>query len=338
MSAQIGLQYVVMLLAMIWLLAVYKVFVLDDGGTSFEYQRREIAVLPPSVSHISHLAPTVSKRTSSAKSVTSSKTTIAFQKKPSETGPILLTTKNSMSRHLPLASEWSEIHIHERKGDLLPTTLEKIPTINQPAPNFAVDTAVDTNNNGDVIWDNTSDLHWPPVQPDGSISVADGKDIMPIINLEVPRFWYPSKEENWNTVGSKVNGEETIFLMIASYRDFQCRETITSAFARADHPERLFIGAVDQTVPGDTGCLDIEIPCSVDATQPICQYRDQISIFHMDAQMATGPVTARHVGDRMYRGQYFVMQMDAHCLFVRHWDRLIIDQWKSTHNEMAVLR
>jgi hypothetical protein len=50
-----------------------------------------------------------------------------------------------------------------------------------------------------------------------------------------------------------------------------------------------------------------------------------------------GPVTARHIGDRMYRGQYFVMQMDAHCLFVRHWDTKLIDQWRSTGNEMAVL-
>lgn len=57
----------------------------------------------------------------------------------------------------------------------------------------------------------------------------------------------------------------------------------------------------------------------------------------MDASMATGPVTARHIGDRMYRGQTFVMQMDAHCIFVRHWDRFIIDQWRQTHNEMAVL-
>eukprot|EP01037_Dinobryon_pediforme_P030057 gene30057-33972_t len=106
---------------------------------------------------------------------------------------------------------------------------------------------------------------------------------------------------------------------------------------RSDHPERLFVGAVDQVVPGDVGCLDLEIPCSQDSNQLICKYLDQISIFKMDAQYATGPVTARHIGDRMYRGQTFVMQMDAHCLFVRHWDTLIINQWSSTHNEMAVL-
>lgn len=33
-----------------------------------------------------------------------------------------------------------------------------------------------------------------------------------------------------------------------------------------------------------------------------------------------------------------VMQLDAHCLFVRHWDSLIIKQWQDTKNEMAVLR
>jgi Glycosyltransferase (GlcNAc) len=136
-----------------------------------------------------------------------------------------------------------------------------------------------------------SDLMWPPVQQDGTILASDGVDIMPVIGLKVPRFYMPATEAELNKVGSKVNGQETIFLMIASYRDFQCRETITSAYMRSDHPERLFVGAVDQTVAGDIGCLDIEIPCTVDNTQPICKYRDQISVFNMDAMYATGPVT-----------------------------------------------
>lgn len=51
-----------------------------------------------------------------------------------------------------------------------------------------------------------------------------------------------------------------------------------------------------------------------------------------------GPVTARHIANRMYRGEYFAMQLDAHCIFVNRWDSKLIDQWKSTRNEMAVLR
>jgi len=181
-------------------------------------------------------------------------------------------------------------------------------------------------------------LNWPPVALDGSIPLDEGYDIMPLTGLKVPRFWEAPRGVDINTIGTKVNNFETIFLMIASYRDFQCRETIISAFNRSDHPERLFVGAVDQFVPGDIGCAQVDTPCHVDPNQVLCKYRNQISIFKMDAKFSTGPVAARHVGDRMYRGQYFVMQMDAHCHFVRHWDTLLIAQWSSTKNEMAVLR
>ncbi|RYG69142.1 hypothetical protein EON64_03470 [archaeon] len=181
----------------------------------------------------------------------------------------------------------------------------------------------------------STQCEWPPVTPNGTFPC--GTDKLPYTNLKVPKFWTPPNEDfpNWT---SHMDGHETIFIMIASYRDFQCRETITSALSRATHPERLFIGAVDQVVDGDTGCLDLDIPCSQDSTQVICRHMDQISVYKMDAQEATGPVTARHVGDRMYRGQHFAMQLDAHCQFVRGWDESLIDQWRSTHNEMAVLR
>lgn len=42
-------------------------------------------------------------------------------------------------------------------------------------------------------------------------------------------------------------------------------------------------------------------------------------------------------GDRLYRGETFVTQMDAHCAFVQNWDTNIITQWRSAKNEMAVL-
>jgi len=181
------------------------------------------------------------------------------------------------------------------------------------------------------------DLKWPPVQLDGTIAADEGYDVMKLTELKVPRFWSPKPGEDVNKIGSRVNNFETIFLMIASYRDWQCHETITSAYSLADHPERLFVGAVEQNVEGDLSCVYTEKPCDTDPEQPICKYRNQISVYHMEASMATGPVTARHIGDRLYRGEYFVMQMDAHCLFIRHWDTRIINQWTQTRNEMAVL-
>lgn len=131
-------------------------------------------------------------------------------------------------------------------------------------------------------------LSWPPVGKDGNIPSDEGSDTMPLTGLKVPRFWEALPGSDLNKVGTKVNGFETIFLMIASYRDFQCRETIASAFNRSDHPERLYVGAVDQLIAGDIGCLDVEIPCSVDPNQPLCKYRDQISIYKMDAKFSTG--------------------------------------------------
>jgi hypothetical protein len=125
-------------------------------------------------------------------------------------------------------------------------------------------------------------LAWPPLLPNGTVPDADGADTMPLVDVHVPRFYQAPPSVDLDAVGFEVNGEETIFLMIASYRDFQvpsltilvhvmcivsrfwppsqCRETIASAFDRADHPGRLYVGVVDQTAPGDTGCLDLQVP------------------------------------------------------------------------------
>ena len=90
---------------------------------------------------------------------------------------------------------------------------------------------------------------------DKSFPISDGFEIMPITEMKVPRFWELPKGQDPVKATDFVNGQETIFLMIASYRDFQCHETITSAFSRADHPERLYVGAVDQVV-----AIAVEVP------------------------------------------------------------------------------
>ena len=49
------------------------------------------------------------------------------------------------------------------------------------------------------------------------------------------------------------------------------------------------------------------------------------------------PVFARHLGHRLYRGEYFAVQSDAHVAFVLNWDDEIIGQWHTAKNEMAIL-
>ena len=138
---------------------------------------------------------------------------------------------------------------------------------------------------------NASNLNWPAILPNGSISLYEGTEIMPISGLQVPRFWEPSEglsDDELLSLGREVGGLESILLMIASYRDFQCIESISSALSSADHPNRLFFAIVDQTKRGDVGCLDINISCSVDPFQVLCKYSDQISIYRMNAKYSTG--------------------------------------------------
>ncbi len=178
--------------------------------------------------------------------------------------------------------------------------------------------------------------------------------------LEVPKFWNPPEygpggvrsvlgnhgrrlmtPQEAQMVGSidPETGHETIFLSVASYRDPECTPTVESIFARAEHPERVRVGVVDQIelAEGDKACTQPATPCVEDPSQILCRYAHLIDVYQVPAFLMVGPVLARHIAHRMYRGEYYAMQVDAHVRFVEGWDEDIINQWKSTNNEMAVL-
>jgi Glycosyltransferase (GlcNAc) len=130
----------------------------------------------------------------------------------------------------------------------------------------------------------------------------------------------------------------TIFVAIASYRDFQCRYTVESAFMRASNPDRIRVAIVDQIVDGeDVVCNAPIYPCSEKPEQALCKYKDRVDVYEMEAELSIGPVFARHLGHRMYRGEYYSTQSDAHVTFTQNWDDDIISQVQSTGDEMAVL-
>ena len=298
---------VLIITGLVWLLAVIKCFLLEYGAFESRHERNNAFI-----SNVLDKVPL--QYLTDRYLVTQQKLTTNIN-----------NNKNDISADPPPSLyDWLYIRSGEK---VIPHIRSKPVELIEPSQDSLITAATNTHRL----------LEWPPVLADGSVPAADGFDIMPFSGIKVPRFWQPQGDVL--EIGSKVNGHETIFLMIASYRDFQCKETIASAFNRADHPERLFVGAVDQLTPGDTGlgCLDVEVPCAQKPDQPLCKYRSQIAVYTMDATTASGPVTARHIGDRLYRGQYFVMQMDAHCMFVRHWDTLLTGQFRSTGNEMAVL-
>lgn len=94
------------------------------------------------------------------------------------------------------------------------------------------------------------------------IHVGDMKTVM-----QVPKFWSPPVHNNQlftqeqamqigtcaeqdPVTGSSVRGtacpisQRTIYVGIASYRDYQCRETLESAFQRAEYPNRVRVGTL----------------------------------------------------------------------------------------------
>uniref|UniRef100_A0A7S1D8Q1 Uncharacterized protein n=1 Tax=Cyclophora tenuis TaxID=216820 RepID=A0A7S1D8Q1_CYCTE len=179
--------------------------------------------------------------------------------------------------------------------------------------------------------------------------------------MSVPKFWSPpihngvlmtretamkvgSCNEPDKVTGSIVRGddcppdERTIYFAIASYRDFQCRYTVESAFLRAKNPKRIRIGVVDQIVNGEDPACDEPIePCDQNPNQALCLYKDRVDVYEMEADLSVGPVFARHIGHRLYRGEYYYTQSDAHVTWTQDWDADIIQQMEDTRNEMAVL-
>jgi len=133
------------------------------------------------------------------------------------------------------------------------------------------------------------------------------------------------------------SGRETIYCSVASYRDPECAPTVEDVYARAKYPERIRVAILDQRTDGDPVCNKPEKPCNEDPEQALCRYRHLIDYYEIDARLAVGPVFARHLAHRHYRGEYFAMQIDSHVRFIEHWDEDIVGQWKSAENEMAVL-
>ena len=66
----------------------------------------------------------------------------------------------------------------------------------------------------------------------------------------------------------------------------------------------------------DDRCVNMK-QCNDDPSSSLlCKYSHQIDSYVLDAELAVGPTFARHIGSRMYRGEYFAMQTDAHMEFV----------------------
>lgn len=107
----------------------------------------------------------------------------------------------------------------------------------------------------------------------------------------------------------------SIFVSIASYRDYECPETINSLFSQARDPRRIFVGLCVQNARGDPACPG-----------KLCDkcIGENIRVLEMPHHKARGPAYARYHCAKLYQGEDFYMQIDSHMQFIQNWDDIIL--------------
>ena len=157
---------------------------------------------------------------------------------------------------------------------------------------------------------------------------------------------HPPYDDRWRSNTS------TIIVLAAALRETRLPATILSAFDNAAHPARVRLGVVQQNREDDEDC--IEAVCRergrplvrkgsgagkfVQFSNPNgCAEFGKVRVVRLDASEAKGPVFARGHQQQTVQDEDFCMQIDAHTIFAKNWDLLMLDQWGRTENEFAVL-
>jgi len=119
---------------------------------------------------------------------------------------------------------------------------------------------------------------------------------------------------------------DSIFIQIASYRDTELLPTIKDCFNNAKYPERLHFGICLQY--GD----------ETNETDVIFLERLQnTKILKIDYKESKGACWARSKISEMYDNEKYSLQIDSHMRFVKNWDEEVVNVWKSTNDEKAII-
>ncbi|CAM9164550.1 unnamed protein product, partial [Scytosiphon promiscuus] len=142
----------------------------------------------------------------------------------------------------------------------------------------------------------------------------------------------------------EVRQDQSIFVSLASYRDENCPKTLEEMFSKAIRPEYLYVGLVQQNcVSGcKTGVLEGQV---IEDTEPdvncyveFCRTRlgsefcnsGNVRDFFVREEEALGPAVARYLASKLWMGETYFMQIDAHSLFVHGWDAMLVDDIHKT--------
>eukprot|EP00928_Gymnodinium_smaydae_P091016 TRINITY_DN74719_c0_g1_i1.p1 TRINITY_DN74719_c0_g1~~TRINITY_DN74719_c0_g1_i1.p1 ORF type:complete len:489 (-),score=58.12 TRINITY_DN74719_c0_g1_i1:54-1520(-) len=142
--------------------------------------------------------------------------------------------------------------------------------------------------------------------------------------------------------------DDSIFISIASYRDPSCSATVRRAFERADRPALVNVGVVQQNCDAEHGCFTgtgwaetrrwvpsapdpdcLNDFCASSFGKPHCD-AGRVRVVRLREAEAYGPMFARFLNAKLWRGETYFMQIDSHSGFREGWDTTMINMIKST--------
>lgn len=166
-----------------------------------------------------------------------------------------------------------------------------------------------------------------------------------------------------------VREDGSIFLSLAAFREHLLADTLAYAFAHARNPEKLFIGAVVQNCFGrvseDGKTIDASgMPCRTGAQvvgknkqgrdqtkvsdappdkngiEDFCNMPDfkkycdsgQIRVLWVHETESLGPAMARYLASKLWGGETYFVQTDAHLMFAQDWDEKYRLEIQATRN------
>jgi len=197
---------------------------------------------------------------------------------------------------------------------------------------------------------------------------ADGDEIIDTFFELTKKHIAPFEEAYRDKPVFPIRDDESIFLSLAAFREHLLADTLMYAFDNAKYPDKLFVGAVvqncfgkvnsDGTVdasgkPCRTGAQVIgknkagkdmtrvsDAPVDKNGISDFCtnpKYEKyckagQVRALYVHETESLGPAMARYHASKLWGGETYFVQTDAHLQFAVEWDEKYRNELKATSN------
>lgn len=180
---------------------------------------------------------------------------------------------------------------------------------------------------------------------------ADYFEIWSLFHDYALEILYPWDQEYIKRMPER-RSDGSIFLSIATYRDENCFNTISGAYGKSKNPDMLNVGLVQQNclencrsgildgtgrmedVPPDDDCYTLF--CQSELGRPHCE-AGRVRQMLINEPESLGPYFARYIASKLWNGEQWFMQIDAHMYFLQDWDAESIEMLKAAPSKKPVI-